>query len=113
MGWLKNSTIKNVTKRAVNDLLMKMDSCTNEYHQSEQVDPKKILLEIISLRGMFGGHFEVEDDMTWDGTFVLYILHAVTNELSYDRTMGTKEDIQLIHDTAYAALQKAINRFNR
>ena len=108
MGWLKNTTIKNVTKRAVNDLLMKMDSFVNEYHKSGTIDPKQVLMEIIELRGLVGGSFHVDEELTWDETFVLYILHAVTNELSYDRTMGQKEDIKLIHDTAYAALQKAI-----
>ncbi len=111
MGWLKNTTIKNVTKRAVNDLLMKMDSFVNEYHKSGTFDPKQVLRGIIELRGLVGGSFHVDDDLSWDETFVLYILHAVTNELSYDRTMGDKDDLKLIHDTAHSSLQKAINKF--
>ena len=106
MGWLKNITIKNVTKRAVNDLLMKMEYFVNEYHGSGTIDPKQVLMEIIEMRGLVGGSFHVDDNLTWDETFILYILHAVTNELSYDRTMGDKEDLKLIHETAYSALQK-------
>ncbi len=100
MGWLKNFTIINVTRRSVNDLLTKMNMITETYPDPNEVDLKEVLEKIIVLRGGF------PKDLSWDEAFVLYIIQVVTNELSYDPTMGQGEDILLINNTAYKTLQR-------
>ena len=100
MGWLKNFTIINATKRTVNALLTKMNMIIETYPDPNKVDLKRVLEKIIVLRG------SLPEDLSWDEAFVLYIIQAVTKELSYDLTTDQGKVILLINNTAYKTLQR-------
>jgi hypothetical protein len=106
MGFLKNMTIKRVTKKRFNQLMGLIENDL-PIGNDTPVDPMKTLMGYIEAVELGRETIEVPPDIThWWDFFVYLICIMVRSELAYDPTMGSERDLNLIIETANIELKK-------
>ena len=114
MGFLKNAAIKRFSKKRATIFLNGIAETLNE---NEEMQPSEALIAYIkkisdyesivpvypnasySLYEIFSEFLEnLEEDgeVAWDTIVVLWTAKVVFNELSYDSSIGTREDLKLV-----------------
>ena len=103
---MKNMTIKAVTKKRFDELVgiiefkIPKDSGT-------PFDPMKTLVDFIETLELTGMTIEIPPAVKhWWDLFIYLLCLMVSSELSYDPTMGSDKDIDLIIETANIQREK-------
>lgn len=126
MGWLKNSAIKRTTKKrtmilwnGINETLnanpnMQIKEALVEYMENLSlaeslfpVSPASSSLHDIFSE--FVNKVEQDGELSWHELFFQWTAYLVFGELSYDPTIGTKEDLKIVHTVVYDLLRKWIS----
>ena len=126
MGWSKNLAIKSTTKKraatlcnGINEILkanqnMQIKEAFIEYMETlgvaESLFP--VYPGLVSLHDIFSEFLnkaEQDGELSWDELFFLWTAKLVFSELSYDHTMGTEEDLKIVHTVVYGILKKWIS----
>jgi hypothetical protein len=106
MGFLKNMTIKRVTKKRFNQLMGLIENDL-PIGSNSPVDPMKTLMGYIEAVKSSGETIEVPPDIThWWDLFVYLVCIMVRSELAYDPTMASEQDFDLIIETVNIQLEK-------
>ena len=106
MGFLKNMTIKRVTKKRFNQLMGLIENDL-PIGSDPPVDPMKTLMGYIEAVKSSGETIEVPPDIThWWDLFVYLVCIMVRSELAYDPTMASEQDFNLIIETVNIQLEK-------
>ena len=106
MSFLKNMVIKKVTKKRFNQLIGLIENDL-PIGSDPPIDPMKTLMAYIEVVKLSGETIEVPSDIThWWDLLIYLICLMVRAELSYDPTMGSESDINLIIETAKIQLAK-------
>jgi hypothetical protein len=106
MGFLKNMTIKRVTKKRFNQLMGLIENDL-PIGSNSPVDPMKTLMGYIEAVKSSGETIEVPPDIThWWDLFVYLVCIMVLSELAYDPTMASEQDFDLIIETVNIQLEK-------
>ena len=104
MGFLKNATIKSTTKRRFHQLIDL--AITDIRNNTNPIDRLKLL--VITLN-MGGSNIVIPDDLIEWQDYLRYLVACMVNEeLSYDSTMGTSKDFELMMDTMYLEMKKML-----
>lgn len=124
MAWFKKTTIKRMTNKRATMLWNGMIGTLNA---NPNMDQKQALIEYIqdtltagavltapheSYSSTLEGPFEFlnkakhDKELQWQQLFCLMTARLVFDELSYDPTIGTREDFGLVSDIVYDLLGK-------
>lgn len=106
MGFMKNMAIKKVTRKRFNQLIGLIENDL-PIGSDPPIDPMKTLMAYIEVVKLSGETLVVPSDITnWWDSLIYLICIMVRAELSYDPTMGSEQDINLIIKTIYIQLDK-------
>jgi hypothetical protein len=119
MGLFKKGAIKRTTKKRTWQIIKALDQfMSSEDNTSKTPEEliKSALLEFIKYSSMansfyspphFTFHFAFDlNDEPWEYILLHMIIQLVYVELSYDPSIGSKEDVELIAKTFYAEISK-------
>jgi hypothetical protein len=123
MGWTKNLAIKTTTKKRATQLWNGLKATLDA---NPNMQPKEALIKYMenisaaermfpvnpagpSLIDVFSEYLNNEEpgrELLWHQLFALWTTRLVFNELSYDSTIGTDEDLKMVHNVVYDLLGK-------
>lgn len=110
MGFLRNRTIKAVTKRTVRYLM----NILAPYFFAEngadvlEIKLKKALKEIHQNSKLAALPIDKNNESAWDEVLVEITMHSVRQELSYDHTVYDLECTELMINTAFSELRRCL-----